>query len=190
MNIWLFNGPPGCGKDTAAKFLLNSGAPNMVLERMSFPNKRAWAGTVNVPIDAEGNVTYWESVKEEPIHFLAGKSYRNFQQDFSEKFMKPHYGEDIFAKLFVLRNEGRHSSTTILVPDCGFEIELDYLVKEWGKRHRIFLVRIHRDGKTFAGDTRSYLYGRGVLAERTYDVLNNDTLEDFKRSILQIWSTA
>lgn len=186
MNIWLFNGPPGCGKDTAVEFLLehiNFG----VLERMSFPNKRAWAGTVNAPIDEKGNVTYWESIKDEPHWVLGDRTYRNWQQDFAEKFMKPHYGEDIFAKLFVLRNEERHPFTTILVPDCGFEVEVDYLVKEWSGRHRIFLVRIQRDGKTFAGDTRGYLEGRNLPPNRVYTVFNNRTLEDFKRSILQIW---
>lgn len=164
--IILLNGPPSSGKDTAARhiremrgLLFNSpiGYVRPTLDRMSMPIKRAFAGTMGLPITEDGIVEPWESKKEEVIHEF-GVSYRQWQIDFSEKFLKT-YREEIFGRLLVARIKRRFAkgiANLIVVPDCGFSIEIDVLYEEF-EREDILLIRCHRQGFTFAGDSRSYV---------------------------------
>ena len=93
--IILLNGPPSSGKDTAAKFIRqwynNDEISNIfnrcTLDRMSMPIKRAFAGTMNLPITEDGEVQPFESDKEAVIPQF-GISYRQWQISFSEDFLK------------------------------------------------------------------------------------------------------
>lgn len=169
--IILLNGPPSSGKDTAAKHIrqwyiqkhwvtertAKSARNYAVLDRMSMPIKRAFAGTMGLPITEDGIVEPWESRKEEVIHDF-GVSYRQWQIDFSESFLKG-YREEIFGRLLVARIKRRFEkniANLIIVPDCGFSIEIDVLYEEF-EREDILLIRCHRPGFTFAGDSRSYV---------------------------------
>lgn len=179
--IIIFNAPPRSGKDTAAKAVWNSLAQYYwVFDRMSAPPKKAFAGIIAAPIDKWANVDYYEEHKGELIDIL-GVSYRQWQIDFSERFMKPLYGEDIFGKLFIARAAHQHKDAVILVPDCGFDIEYTTLTEHFGPRN-VLVVFIHRPGFTFEGDSRNYLtnvpYGRSI------DIFNDGTQEDFESRII------
>jgi hypothetical protein len=167
--IILLNGPPSSGKDTAAKhirqMLVNTtkigpdGAYHMriALDRMSMPIKRAFAGTMGLPIDADGNCQPWESKKEEIIPEF-GISYRQWHIDFSEQFLKK-YDETIFGTMLSMRIERRFThgiANLIVVPDCGFKVEIDVIYANFDPKD-ILLVRCHRPGFTFQGDSRSYV---------------------------------
>lgn len=168
--IILLNGPPSSGKDTAAKHirsfmqyeaargLIAKGAiPRAVLDRMSMPIKRAFAGTMGLPITEDGTVEPWESMKEEIIPEL-GVSYRQWQIDFSESFLKC-YKQDIFGQLLaarITRRFARNIANLIVVPDCGFSIEIDVMYQTF-KHEDILLIRCNRPGFTFVGDSRSYV---------------------------------
>lgn len=160
----LLNGPSGVGKDTAADIIhafladeptmeLHSRLSiNPVWEKFSMPNKRAFAAIVGKEVDWKGNVDYFEKHKEEPFDFLGGKSYRNWQQDFSMKFMKPLYGEDILGRLLlqrIARFQSPDWHTVVVVSDCGFQIEADTLRDE-----HVLLINLEREGKTYEGDIR------------------------------------
>lgn len=192
--IVLFNGPPRSGKDTAARHVFGRShtasshieGQYFVFDRMSMPIKKAFAGTIALPIDKWGNVDYWENHKEEIIKGF-GVTYRQWQIDFSERFMKPLYGEDIFAKLFISRAKRQHKDAVILVPDCGFDIEYKTLAEHFGINN-VIVVEVQRPGHTFEGDSRYYLKplsGQDWL--RNYVVAHNDgTQADFEARILQI----
>lgn len=155
--IILFNGPPSCGKDTAARHLFNNPdlGIHVCFDRMSMPIKRAFAVMYHAPIDKFGHVAYHEDHKEE-VNGHLGVSYRQWQIDFSEKFMKPLYGENIFGRLFIRRSDCLVSDTVILVPDCGFDIEYTTLANAFGAEN-ILVVKIYRPGCDFSKDSRSYL---------------------------------
>jgi hypothetical protein len=182
MNIILFNGPPGCGKDTAAMAVLINrfGMPGTVkFDRMSMPIKRAFAGTYDAEISKMGNIVGWEERKDEPHALLDGKSYRQWQIDFSEKFMKPLYGPDIFPRLLARRHYHRLNDPayTVLVPDCGFDVEANYLIEQ--THARVFLMRIQRPGSNYAIDSRSNLEPHRLLAGFT--IIDNDSdVETFR----------
>lgn len=177
MNFILFNGPPRSGKDTAAKIvcdhLLKPGKLWPVWEKFSFPNKRAFAGTVHTAMDDEGNVRGYEHRKGEPLPILNGASFRQWQIDYSEKFMKPLYGNDIFGRLLLARCDEENVHDIYVVSDCGFQIECDVL-----RNHNVLLIRMEREGCTFEGDSREY-----VAPHPGWPFLvcfNNGTLDDLR----------
>jgi hypothetical protein len=190
VSIILFNGPPGCGKDTMAeaiwRFRWNLPG-SWKFDRMSMPNKKAFAGATATEhrLNSYGINSFWEPIKDTPHPLLGGRTYRNWQQDFSEKFMKPLYGEDIFAKLFAERNHDRILAKDFhfLVPDCGFDIEFRTL-RQMYPTVPILVVKIFRDGKDFSSDTRKYLDTR--ITDDVIVVQNNSGLEDFQRQALEL----
>lgn len=184
MNIILFNGPPGCGKDTAALCIIArffAAKHTFRFERMSFPNKRAFAGTVNAAISPLGHVVEWEDRKDEPSLLLNGKTYRDWQIEYSEKFMKPLYGDAIFGRLLAERIKHRADDHdyTVLVPDCGFPIEALQLRKEFPKAG-ILLVRIYRTGFDFSKDSRGYIVPTPEMGLTIVDLDNDGSQQEFE----------
>lgn len=188
--IVLFNGPPRSGKDTAARACMESedlnGFPR-VFDRMSMPIKRAFAGMMGQHIDRWGNVDYFEDRKEA---FGAGPlatSYRLWQIDFSERFMKPQYGNDVFGRLFNNRQATQHIDAAIFVPDCGFDTEYKTLTENFGPDN-VLVVKIERPGTSFKGDSRNYLkvgsFGDKRDSEHVIHISNSGTEAEFTRKVI------
>lgn len=178
MNFILFNGPPRSGKDTAAKIAFDYIQANKnnwpVWEKFSFPNKKSFAGCLNLSMDVQGNVEYYEAQKDTATTPF-GVTYRQFQIDISEKFLKPVYGQNIFGKLLLARCEyvDPNINPVFVVSDCGFQIECDVL-----KDHNVLLIRMRRDGCTFVGDSREYVAERDNWDR--HDFYNNGSIEQLK----------
>lgn len=151
-------------------------AQRVHFDRFAMPIKRAFAGMVGADIDRFGNVEPYESTKGEVIPWL-GVSYRQWQIDFSESFLKG-YSQDIFAKLFVQRNSNA-KGRAIVVPDSGFAEEVAPVAEHFG-RDNILLVRIHRPGFDFTGDSRSYLYN---VVPNEVDVHNDSDVFSFHKKL-------
>lgn len=188
VNIILFNGPPGCGKDTAAMHIHRKRheLPGSVgFDRLSMPNKRAFAGMTNTThcINQFGINRIWEPIKDVPKAELNGKSYRQWQIDFSEKFMKPLYGEDIFAQLFASRIIHRTPDNyTYVVPDCGFVVESN-TIRRLFPQCGLYFVRIYRDQTNFSKDSRSYLSDDQLGGWTVWNIMNYDTIDVFEDMI-------
>lgn len=184
MKIILLNGPPGSGKDAAAQAIADRGV-SIWITRMSMPMKLAFNAMMETKIDAIGN-SPWEADKEKAIAYL-GVSYRQWQIDFSEKFMKALYGNDIFVRLFRRRHAefelANGPVSVIVVPDCGFEIEYNGLLHLYG--NAVNLIRVHRPGFDYARDSRSYI-GPEPPAPRVYDVQNDGTLQTYHARIFSV----
>lgn len=143
-----------------------------MLDRMSLPIKRAFAGTMGLPITEDGIVEPWESKKEEIIPEF-GVSYRQWQIDFSESFLKC-YRQEIFVELLaarIARRFQKNIANLIVVPDCGFDIEIKVIYSQFDPKD-ILLLRCHRDGFSFQGDSRSYVRASSGCA--VGDLLNDD----------------
>lgn len=175
----LFNGPPRSGKDTAAQmaynYVLRTTRPIRypTWEKFSRPNKECFAALAGAKIDAFFNVDYYEHHKSEIIPWL-GVSYRQWQIDFSEKFMKPLYGQDIFA--WLLRMRSQQNDLTI-ISDCGFQIEVDCLIGQ-----RMMLICMKREGCTFEGDSREYVK---PAPNWEYHVIANDSSLEHLRKVVE-----
>lgn len=188
MKILLTNAPPRSGKDALSQYILANPSlfPDYALhfERFSRPHKEAFAAMTNAEIDLFYNVEPYESTKSDIIPWL-GVSYRQWQIDFSEKYMKPCYGDDIFTRMFYTRikqtearmiSDGSYDehqeNSLFVVADCGFNVELKALLNYGVSPDDMLLMRIHRPGCTYKGDSRSYIYNKDVLS---CDINNDST---------------
>lgn len=177
--ILLFNGPPRCGKDTAAMHLCKVLPHRLQFYRMSHPIKKAFAAITNTLLDSFGNNLEWESRKDSAITPF-GVTYRQWQIDFSERFMKPLYGEHIFGRLFADHfSSGWAAERIVLVPDCGFEIERAQLVERFG-RLNVRVIAIHRPDCNFEGDSRGYLSSPDVT------IINDKTEQEYLETVHRV----
>jgi hypothetical protein len=189
--VMLLSGPPSAGKDTAAKYLYhkdNLYPSNIIFERFSAPLKTAFAAITGKSYNHFYEVDYYEANKEKIIPWL-GVSFRQWQIDFSEKFMKPNYGKDIFGKLFVERIMAYNADPTdrakcIVVPDSGFDIEIQYMEQHY-PIDDIILCRVHRDGCDFTNDSRSYVYSDKIFS---IDLNNNTNQQEFEAKVSTIYA--
>jgi hypothetical protein len=175
----LINGAPRAGKDTIAMHLWNT-KEKMQFDRFSMPHKRAFAEMMGVNCDGWGNVEHYEETKGEIIAVL-GASFRQWQIDFSEKFMKPCYGQDVFGRMLRVRTMD-FDDWTVVVPDCGFQVEVDMLADR-----PALLITVKRDGCDFSKDSREYVTPAKGWTHVTID--NNGTLEDLYRRVDKVYNS-
>lgn len=185
MNFILFSGPPRSGKDTAAKiaweFCTVPAGRMAHWEKFSFPNKRAFAGMMGVPCDNWGYVRGYEEAKDAVIPSL-GVSYRQWQIDYSERFMKPLYGENVFGRLLLSRcsdyasGVGGAFEVIHIVSDCGFQVEVDYLAP-----YRVLFFDMHRPGTDYVGDSRQRVKPHSSWT--THHVSNHSSIQVLQEGI-------
>lgn len=174
IKIFLLNGPPGSGKDTAAEHLEKS-YQNAKLVKFATPLKLA-AAAIYFGGDMEEfkkHDTYEEKGKPKQVFF--GKTCREVQIAISEEFLKIFHDEKIFGKILsneILRLNEKEGINTFFVSDSGFREEAEVLVQIFGHRN-VNLIRIKREGYTFEGDSRDYI-NLDDLGVNTFDV-NNPT---------------
>jgi hypothetical protein len=152
--VILLNGPPGSGKDMLADFLC--GCLNGTV-------KREFKTSLNALTVEYFGITpeRWSTLvqrehKETPTPELQGYSPRQALIHVAEDVCKVRYGRDIFAKELAKTLVAEQNPVAI-VSDCGFVDEVNQLVAQLGA-DRVMLVRLSRDGHTFAGDSRSYVH--------------------------------
>jgi hypothetical protein len=178
----LFNGAPRCGKDTAALYCIERlGAYAF---KFSAPIKAGIKAAFNL---SDRDVEYLESIKGEPTPILLGKSYREVQISFSEAWAKPFFGEDVFGQLAV---NSLQSATAfgqlgdlVVCSDSGFPVEAWPVIENVFGTENTLLVRVHREGKTFAGDSRSYIELPGV---KMLHLENRGTLQEYGDAVVNL----
>lgn len=173
----LFNGPRHSGKDTAALRCIETF--DAYHFKMSGPIKAAIKAAFELH---DEEVDYLESIKTFDSSLLFGKSYVNAQISFSEDWVKPFFGTQAFgllAERHLRKVMDRFPGQGLFVcSDSGFDHEAFPLVELFGKKN-VLLVRIFRDGKTFEGDSRSYIHLKGVPTI----TVTNTTVEAYHTAI-------
>ena len=109
----------------------------------------------------------FDAVKDEPQEILGGRSWRQMYICYSEHVFKVLHGKDWLGKQHTLESI-KHQ--LVLVPDSGFVEEAESSATTFSPDN-ILLYRIHCEGTSYVGDSRSYidLSHIGVL---TYDIVN------------------
>lgn len=164
--LFILNGPAGVGKDTIADIMVETGVAK---EKVSFKSPMFDVAKGILSSDEfDWFIKNYNNrdEKEKPQNILVGKSIREFMIWISESVMKPVFGDDVFGK----RLAQSLGDGCYICADGGFASEIKPLIDEGVE---VTLIRLHRAGYTFEGDSRSYL--SGVCArEIDIDVIDGD----------------
>ena len=173
VKVILFNGPPGCGKDTVVQHLLDAYPEVFRSQRFALTLK---AG-LHTLLGLDEDDAAFEDCKDKPIAEFFGRSPRELYIWVSERVMKPAFGDECFGHIWLRKYHDwikwvpDDENTIVLVPDCGFAPEINPLINHFGAEN-ILLIRIYRQGHDFSSDSRSYI--TGVLPKELEVVNVND----------------
>lgn len=190
MKIILINGAPESGKDVIADEIVcqlkqtTHHKPIKVMMKTKLFD--AAIKTSGVPVK-EWERHYERDLKEVPWDKLVVNgnpvSPRQYLIHISETVMKPLFGDRVFGlaaknHLISLNDKGYDM---FVFSDSGFESEVMPLLDICDD---ILLVHLHREGKTFAGDSRSFIYPNSDKIT-TAKVVNDGTIEEAAREIIE-----
>ena len=184
--IILLNGPPHCGKDTAAKFIKEHLGRTTEIHKFAGPLKYITSAFAEYMGDMHSNVLSDEpNVKNSPNKYLLGKSPREFQISISEDWMKQLYGESVFGEILANRimSIPDWQSRAFIVSDSGFRLEAEELIKAFGANN-ILLIRLHRTNCNFSIDSRSYIE-LADLNVTEVDIENNSSLSSLRECLVK-----
>lgn len=193
--IVIFNGPPACGKDTAAALMAQYLGPDEV-NLCSFKKT-----LIELAIKLSGlserqwNDIYARELKDVADYRLQVQgvpvSPRRYLIWASEEVMKPIFGDGFF---------GREAGNQIdqykinVFSDGGFAPELDELMWRSAQLEDFFcypevvVTRIHREGCTFVNDSRGYLREEDIAFPQYVKFIDiyNDSMEEFISDIKKL----
>ena len=149
----LLNGPPGVGKDTLADMLVQ--AHGFDKFQMKTELNKAVAYHYGMPLAEFEAMANARDLKDIPSPLLDGKSPRQAQIHISEDIIKPKHGKDYFGRMAALSCNKQHTTMAVF-SDGGFKEEIEPLEQTFSM---VVIIRLHREGYTFEGDSRSYLEG-------------------------------
>jgi hypothetical protein len=164
----LFNGPPRSGKDTVANRLAASlPVPNAVL-KFTAPVKDLAHRRLGLhcAIDA------YEVQKDTPLPEFRGLTPRETYIRTSEG-LKAEKGVTAVADLFVQAMLAL-PVPLVINPDVGFDYEAEAVADALGPDN-VLLVRIHREGRDFSNDCRSWVH---VPRIPSVDLVNEEGRQD------------
>lgn len=172
MRLIFLNAAPRAGKDSAGK-AIRKRLPDAEIAKFAAPLKRMTHAMYNLPHDLDPE--HFDAVKDEPRDEFYGKSPRQAYIFTSEGIIKPNFGQDFFGKLMLRTLWRRYQAgyRLIAITDSGFAPEAVPAIEAVGQENCLLLrIRGEDRGKTFAGDSRSYidLSDHGVA---TIEVANN-----------------
>jgi hypothetical protein len=177
MNIVFLNGPPGAGKDTIGDLVCDK------FDDIHFiPAKFAEF----VKLGTHGAYCLWdehdrvlpadhfEDCKEVPHEGFLGLTPREAYIKYSEEWMKPSFGRNVFGKMiadkFKKALETSEGGCDVIFTDCGFKEEVEEILKVVDAKD-VIIIRLHREGRDYSNDSREAIYIEGV---RSFDVTNID----------------
>lgn len=179
-HVIFLNGPPRCGKDSAGDILMQV-LPNSRLCKFARSLKVGTHAlflamrdkmTDCTPMECFSDAAF-ESVKDKSQPEFYGLTPREAYIAVSELLLKPALGKAIFGQ--ILANQIlADRAENFIVTDSGFKSEALSIIAKVGAAN-CTLVRLHRRGCSFDGDSRGYIMLDNVC---TVDIENNGTLAD------------
>lgn len=162
--VVFLNGPPRSGKDTAAAHL----AKREGWRACGFAHELKEMTHRLYGLAAAFD--HYEDMKDVALGQFGGVSPRRAYIAVSEHLMKPLHGADVFGHMWLRRWEREHApfASFAAVPDSGFRPEAEAVLASVGRGNAL-LIRLHREGCTYANDSRGYISPPDV---RTVDIEN------------------
>lgn len=186
VKVVLFNGPPSAGKNTGCLIARNFfGCEEYALATRVKVLTHKFFG-IDAPPD------FYEKKKGVELKEFNGWTPRQAYIYVSEKLVKPFFGQTVWAERLVkdINDDiaafqddkdpkldlGMPPIQSCVVSDLGFEYEIPPFVTEFGNKN-IMIIRVHREGCDFKGDSRGYVMGANNILIR--DIHNDTTIEDY-----------
>jgi len=168
MQVIFLNGPPHCGKDHAAKW--------MVAEYQAAHTKFAKPLREMVCLILGIRDDEIEMLKNSPIND-DGVTVRDLMITLSETFIKPILGQDWFGRR-AAEEIASLESPLVVVSDCGFAHEVLACMKTLGN-NEYHLWRIKRPGHSYKNDSRGWVRGvEGAHELEIGNAIDTDQFED------------
>lgn len=166
----VLSGPPGCGKDTIANIFVDTGF--FVKRQFKDVLYEHTAKHFKVDLDKFIHYASERSLKDsKSLAGLGGRTPRQALIHVSEDIYKPREGSDYFGRVEASSVEEyfrRVDSTSyVIYPDGGFPDELGAIDNSYDC---IFVVRLHRDGFSFEGDSRNYIHLPDTEKRSSFDI--------------------
>ncbi len=178
--VMFLNGPPQCGKDTAGLALLAyDGWMNNRIKLLAFKTPIIDFFTKIMGYD----LSNYEQMKNEQLPG-AGCTLREAMINFSEKYMKKQFDSFVFGDIALRQMQMSPNVDLFVFTDSGF-IEEAVPIVNYAGTNNCMTVQIHREGKDFSGDSRSYWTMLGVERVR----VTNDDLTKFRNKIRALASS-
>lgn len=180
--VIVFNGPPGCGKDTAAEVVEDVAHARHC--RFKDRLYELTADILGVELGVFKELAIDRNTKEQPMFIMRGErvSPRDAMIVVSEVMLKPIMGRDYFA-LAAVAMLNKSEKTRFVFSDGGFAEEVNALAETGAE---VTVVRLHRDGCSFEGDSRSYLdadmFDLTRVRVEFVDMISGE-LEEFKQTV-------
>ncbi len=177
MKVTFLNGPPRSGKDFTGELLTKNvdgmkllAGPAVRVDKFARKLKEAAHALYGVmPSGRVAPHTYFESFKDTPRSEFFGKTPRAVYIAVSETYMKVMHGDRIFGEMLLCDLPGQLIDE-LIITDSGFRGEAEVFIERFGAAN-CRLVRLHREGCTYGGDSRSYL-DLADLGVKCIDVTN------------------
>lgn len=176
--IILFNGPPRSGKDTIAnEVAARFGSITPHICKFAAPLKST---ATHMYCGGDSGIFHQldsSEMKDQPHYRFFGKTCREVQIAISETYFKPLHGEKVFGKILsqsitsAIEKEQKPLNL-FFVTDSGFRPEAEEVVQQHGADN-VLLIRVHREGYDFKGDSRGYIDLKDLGVE-TIDLENTD----------------
>lgn len=174
MKAIILNAAKGVGKDVGADYIAD------VFDSEDFlVGRKSFKSVLNNIVKAIYGISdrRWKTLtsrenKELPSACLNGKSSRQVQIEVSEQVIKPFYGKDFFGKATA---KEMYCDLEVF-SDGGFVEEITPLIERLGEDN-ILVIRVHREGYDFSGDSRSFL--PDDIVPNVIDVDNNGSLGEY-----------
>ena len=167
--VIMFNGPPHAGKDTAGEFCREFFGENATHAKFTQPVKDRAHSQLGLKVATD----HFEALKDVKLDEFEGMTPREYYIRTSER-LRQRYGHDVVAKLLV-QSLTRAETPFIVNTDLGNDTEANTLMNAYGAENCL-LIRIHREGKNFDNDCRTWVRGVNVAS---FDIPNR-TMSQFR----------
>lgn len=198
--IFVFNGPPGSGKDEACSFLENQYG----MKSVSFKSVLFDLTIEHFEVDRNWFMDQYNDriIKERKEELLGNRSRREALIYVSEELIKPVHGKDFFG---VKLAEKLNTVSNYCVSDGGFREEIEPVINIF-EPENVCIIQLYRDGCNYDNDSRDYVFGSSLIEEyilggktrisnldksaivdaKLYQVHNNSSIENFHQTIRTI----
>ena len=168
--VIILNGQPRSGKDTAAQVFEGLGYQHLKFSSALKLEAHRRYGMADRPID------HFEALKDKPLEEFDGKTPRQVYIEVGAQ-MRAEFGQQVFGEM-IAKEIQTSDSKRFIISDLANMDELRPLLHQEGMQTQV--IRLHRSGKSFDGDSRTYVTDANLHA---LDVANDGDVALFHRKM-------